>query len=187
MRGRDIFYIGKPILVGASWMLRLIPARVSMLLLVVLRHFPTRIGCGIRYVLLKRLARACGDNVAVFEGVYLYHVNQIEIGDHVSIHPMCYIDGRGGVCIGSNTSIAHNTTIITFEHIFSQSENYTRDQICGAAVNIGQNVLIGCGVRILAGVTIGDNVIVGAGAVVTKNILANSLAIGVPARMVKQL
>ena len=54
-------------------------------------------------------------------------------------------------------------------------------------IRIGNDVWLGANVTILPGVTIGDNVIVGAGAVVTKDIPDNSLAVGVPARVVKEI
>ena len=54
-------------------------------------------------------------------------------------------------------------------------------------IRIGNDVWLGANVTILPGVTIGDNVIVGAGAVVTKDIPDNSLALGVPARVVKEI
>lgn len=54
-------------------------------------------------------------------------------------------------------------------------------------VNIGNDVWIGANVVILPGVTIGNNVVIGAGAVVTKDIPDNSLAVGVPARVIKSI
>ena len=54
-------------------------------------------------------------------------------------------------------------------------------------ITIGNNVYIGNDVIILPGVSIGDNVIIGAGAVVTKNIPSDSVAAGVPARVIKPI
>ncbi|MGB4256363.1 MAG: DapH/DapD/GlmU-related protein [Phycisphaerae bacterium] len=56
-----------------------------------------------------------------------------------------------------------------------------------APIRVGNNVFIGYGAIILAGVTIGDNVVIGAGAVVTKDIPSNSVAAGVPPRVIKSL
>ncbi|HBO38687.1 MAG TPA: hypothetical protein DD638_08465, partial [Pasteurellaceae bacterium] len=57
----------------------------------------------------------------------------------------------------------------------------------GIPVEIGNNVWIGGNVVILGGVTIGDNVVVGAGSVVTKNIPANSLAVGNPCKVLREI
>ena len=54
-------------------------------------------------------------------------------------------------------------------------------------ITIGDNVYIGNNVIILPGVSIGDNVIIGAGAIVTKSIPSNSVAVGVPARVIKSI
>ncbi|MDR6199292.1 acetyltransferase-like isoleucine patch superfamily enzyme [Microbacterium sp. SORGH_AS428] len=54
-------------------------------------------------------------------------------------------------------------------------------------ITVGSNVYLGYGTIILPGVTIGDNVIVGAGSVVTKDIPENSVAAGVPARVIKTI
>ncbi|MBZ0292001.1 MAG: acyltransferase [Anaerolineae bacterium] len=139
-------------------------------------------------MLVNRLSKSCGDNVAVFENVYMYHVDRIEFGSHVSIHPMCYVMGFGGISIGSNVSIAHGTSIITTNHDFEQSAMAIRDAPVEAApVTIGDDVWIGAGVRILAGVTIGNHVVVGANAVVTSDVSSNTLVAGVPARPIKHL
>jgi acetyltransferase-like isoleucine patch superfamily enzyme len=124
----------------------------------------------------------------VFEGVYLRHTERLRLGDHVSIHPMSYLDADGGLEIGSDVSIAHGTTIMTTEHDYAFSGGTMRDApVKPSAVKIGSDVWLGAGVKILAGVNIGDHVVVGAGAVVTKDIPSNSIAVGVPARVVKSL
>ena len=57
---------------------------------------------------------------------------------------------------------------------------------CGKNIHIGSDFTGNHNLTILPGVTIGDNVVIGAGSVVTKSILANSLAVGVPARIIRQ-
>ena len=54
-------------------------------------------------------------------------------------------------------------------------------------IKIGNNVWVGAGVHINQGVTIGDNTIIGSGSVVTKDIPANSLAVGNPAKVIKTI
>lgn len=189
MRGRELFTKTKYILNGCANLMRLLlPKPFLRLLLVFVRNIPTKMGIAIRYIILSALAQRCGDNVAIFESVYGYQWDKLCLGDHVSIHPLCYIDASGGLYIGSDVSIAHNVTIMTSEHRFSELQIATRDQISILApVIIGNDVWIGAGVRILAGVTIGNHVVIGAGAVVTRDIPSHSLAVGIPARVVKEI
>ncbi|GHE20262.1 hypothetical protein GCM10017767_07830 [Halomonas urumqiensis] len=59
--------------------------------------------------------------------------------------------------------------------------------LAGEPITIEDNVWLGGGVIVLAGVTIGENSVIGAGAVVTKDIPANVVAVGNPARVIKAL
>lgn len=188
MRGRQLFQIAAPIFNLSSPILILIPTTIVEFFLSLLRHFPTRLGIGIRYLLLRRLAKRCGKCVGIFEGVHIFQLQNTEFGENISIHPMCYVDAAGGLIIGSDVSIAHGTTIMTTEHDFSTPWEKIRDApVKKSAVRIGSDVWIGAGVKILAGVNIGDHVVVGAGAVVTKDIPSHSLAVGVPARVIKTI
>ena len=138
---------------------------------------------GLRYVAASRCLRRCGANLALYAGVYLLHPEGIETGDNISIHPMCYIDGQGGIKIGSNTSIAHSVSLISFEHDYKQTEQFIKDVPCiPHPIQIGEGVWIGCGARILGGVKIGDGAVVGAGAVVSKDVPPHTIVAGVPAR-----
>lgn len=56
-----------------------------------------------------------------------------------------------------------------------------------APITVGNNVFIGINAIIMPGVNIGDNVVIGSGSVVTRDIAANSVAAGVPARVVRSL
>jgi acetyltransferase-like isoleucine patch superfamily enzyme len=188
VRGRDWFRVFKPFLLAISALLRILPVNSAEVLLELVRIMPTRVGIALRYSLIHRIAKCCGDNLAVFEGCYLRRFTNVQIGDNVSIHPMCYIDALGGLTIGSDVSIAHGTTIMTFEHDFTHSDKCTKDMpLILAPVTIGNDVWISAGVRILAGVTIGNGVVIGAGSVVTKNIPSNTLAVGIPARPIRSI
>lgn len=188
MRGRDLFHIGRPFLRAATVSLRLLPASICEFILLLFKYCPTRVGIAVRYVFISRLAAACGDNVAVFEGVHLFRLDKMRLGDNISVHQMCYIDGSGGLTIGSDVAIAHASTIMTTSHTYRDSGDTIRDAaITTEPVAIGNDVWLGAGVRVLAGVTIGNRVVIGAGAVVTRDVPSNVLALGVPARVVRRI
>lgn len=186
MRGRRLFAIGKPALSAAAILLACVPRGAATFLATLARPLPTRLGIALRWVLLRRLAKRCGDCVAIADGVYLFRLEHAEFGDHVSVHPMCYLDATGGLVIGSDVSIAHGVSILTTEHDYAAPGVPTRDApVKHAAVAIGDDVWIGAGARILAGVRIGDHAVVGAGAVVTRDVPARQVVGGVPARPLK--
>ena len=186
MRGRQLFTIAKPLLITVGALLMVLPRGAARLLLTLARPVPTRLGIALRYGILRRLAKRCGDCVAIHESVYLFRLENAEFGDNVSIHPMCYLDATGGLTIGHDVSIAHGATILTTEHDYTQPGVMIRDApVTRAAVTIGDDVWIGAGVRILAGVRIGDHAVVGAGAVVTRDVPTRQVVAGVPARMLK--
>ncbi len=90
------------------------------------------------------------------------------------------------VYIGDNVMIGPNTLITTVGHPLTPKGR--RKHLAQASkIHIGDDVWIGGNVTVLPGVTIGNNVVIGAGAVVTKDILDNSLAVGVPAKVIKEL
>ncbi len=183
LRGRHLFALAKPALLVAGMVLRVLPRNAVALLAIVARPLPTRLGIALRWTLVRRLARRCGDCVAIHEGVYLFRLEHAAIGDHVSVHPMCYLDATGGLTIGNDVSIAHGVSILTTEHDYAAPGVATRDAaVRHAAVTIGDDVWIGAGARILAGVRIGDHAVVGAGAVVTRDVPAHRIVGGVPAR-----
>lgn len=86
--------------------------------------------------------------------------------------------------LGDGTLIGPKTVIVTLNH--HQNPN-KRANLIPKPVKIGKNVWIGANVTILPGVTIGEGAIIAAGAVVNKNVEANTIAGGVPAKLIKQI
>lgn len=184
-RGRETFRQLKPIFCFVSFLMRVFPEFFCNWLLRALRYTRGSIGLGLRYILASRLAESCGDNVSIHDCVFLRYVELLNLGNNVSIHPLCYIDAQGGISIGNDVSIAHNVSILSFEHDFSDTAKLIKDTPCiPKEIIIEDNVWIGAGVRILGGVRVGTGSIIGAGAVATKDIPPMSIAVGVPARVV---
>lgn len=87
--------------------------------------------------------------------------------------------------IGKYCQIANNVIIVTTNHLLDKDLYYKN--IENKDIIIGDNIWIGSGAKIMPGVKIGDNSVIGAGAVVTKDVEANVVAGGVPARVIKKL
>lgn len=164
---------------------RLFPRKVLYLFLDINRNLPGVVGLGVRYTLLKVLCRTCGDNVMIGTGVHLFKLENLVVGNNVSFHPLCYIDAIGEMVIGDNVSIAHNCSLITFEHDYSTGTIYRDNPVVLKSIKIGSNVWLGAGVRVLAGTVIENNVVLGAGAIVKGKVDKDSLYAGIPARKIK--
>ncbi len=108
----------------------------------------------------------------------------IHIGKGVFINSGCKFQDQGGIYIGDNCLIGHNTVIATLNHGMLPEE---RGDLIPSPVHIGNGVWIGSGSVILPGVTIGDNAVIGAGSVVTKDVPADSVAVGSPAKVIKSI
>ncbi|MBO7611612.1 MAG: sugar O-acetyltransferase [Elusimicrobia bacterium] len=108
----------------------------------------------------------------------------IKIGKNVFINACCRFQDQGGIEIGDGSLIGHNTTIATLNHDFNPDK---RANLHPSPVKIGKNVWIGSDCTILPGVEISNGAVIGAGSVVTKNVPANSIAVGSPARVIKQI
>ena len=94
----------------------------------------------------------------------------------------CTFLDRGGITLGDDVFIGPGVQLITENHP-EQPQN--RRNVYARPISIGRKVWIGAGAIILPGVTIGENSIVGAGAVVKKDVPANVIVAGVPAKIVR--
>ncbi len=90
------------------------------------------------------------------------------------------------IYIGDNSMIAPNVVFSTSGHPILPILR-ERHYVYNLPIHVGRNVWIGSGAQIMPGITIGDNSVIGAGSVVTKDIPANSVAYGVPCRVVREI
>jgi acetyltransferase-like isoleucine patch superfamily enzyme len=117
----------------------------------------------------------------------LTYGGHIRIGDNCSVNPFTIVYGHGGVTVGDGVRIAAHSVIIPANHNKSTAGLPVHQSgFTARGINIGDNVWIGAGARILDGVDIGCDVVVGAGCVVTKSIPAGQTVAGVPARSIGQ-
>ena len=138
----------------------------------------------IRELFSKLTESEIDETFGLFPPFYTDCGKNIKIGKNVFINACCRFQDQGGIEIGDGSLIGHNTTIATLNHDFNPAK---RQNLTPRPVKIGKNVWIGSDCTILPGVTIGDGAIIGAGSVVTKSIPANTIAVGNPARVIKEI
>ena len=130
------------------------------------------------------------DGAALDRGVVLLatsDVARITIGPRTYINRQTMIDADALVEIGAQTMIGPFCYITDHDHAVKIGTAPAEGALISAPTRIGQRCWIGAQVTILKGVTIGDGTVVGAGSVVTKSLPANVIAVGNPARVVKEV
>lgn len=105
-------------------------------------------------------------------------------GKNVFINHCCEFMDRGGITIGNNVLIAPKVNIITINHPLDPTQ---RSSTYCAPVTIEDGVWLGAGVSVMPGVTIDENSVVSANAVVTKDVPANTVVGGVPAKFLRNI
>ena len=114
------------------------------------------------------------------------HEGVVEIGAKTVIGQECTISAYRRVRIGEQCVIADRAMFIDFDHGVVEVERPIRLQgIYMRDVAVGSNVWVGYGACVLRGVKVGDNVILGTSTVVTRDIPANAVVAGVPARILR--
>lgn len=131
---------------------------------------------------LKKELAACGIDVTIRPGAQIIIPSRVRLGDHVAIGYNALLHGIGGITLENFTLLSDNNILATSSHPVEEIHfhNYWEKPIL-----IKENAWLGANVIVLPGVTIGENAVVGAGAVVTKDIPANTVAMGVPARVTR--
>lgn len=123
-----------------------------------------------------------GEGFCLFPPFYTDYGQNISIGKNVFINACCNFQDHGGITIGDGTLIGHKVVLATLNH---DERPDHRQNLIPAPIVIGKNVWIGANVTVTPGVTIGDGAIIAAGAVVTKDVAANMIVGGVPAREIR--
>src|SRR5688500_17055858 len=114
------------------------------------------------------------------------HEGEARIGAKTVLGQECTISSFQHVSIGRECVIADRVMLIDFDHGMVEVDRPIRLQgIYKRDVRVGNNVWIGYGACILRGVTVGDNAVIGTNAVVTRDVPANAVVAGVPARVIR--
>lgn len=132
----------------------------------------------------RAAALGFGEGASVYNLSYVY--GDVEVGEETWIGPYTLLDGSGGLRIGAWCSIsagAHLYSHDTVQWALSRGET----PFVRAATRVGDACFIGPQTVVAAGVEIGERCVVGAHAYVNRSLPANSIAVGVPARVVGEV
>ena len=136
--------------------------------------------------ILKELLGSLGTDTIIKPPLYVDYGSHLFIGNGTFVNTGLVALDSASISIGADCQFGPNVQLLTASHPVDPVARKEKWETC-KPIRIGDNVWIGGGAIILAGLTIGDNSIVGAGAVVTRDIPANVVAVGNPARVIRQI
>ena len=138
----------------------------------------------LRELFSKLIGKPVDEQFGLFPPFYTDFGKNITLGKNVFINAGCKFQDQGGILIDDGALIGHGVVIATLNHDMDPEK---RQALHPSPVHIGKNVWIGANSTITPGVTIGDNAVVAAGAVVTKDVAADTVVGGVPAKPIKKI
>ncbi len=137
-----------------------------------------------RELFSKLIGKPVDDGFGLFPPFYTDCGKNITVGKRVFINEGCCFQDQGGIEIGDDCLIGQQVVIATLNHDLIPER---RADMLPKPVKIGKNVWIGAHATVLPGVTVGDNAVIAAGAVVNKDVPANTVVAGVPAKIIKKI
>lgn len=138
----------------------------------------------VRHYLEKIIGEEIDESTTVFPPFHTNVGRNIQLGRNVFINHACSFLDLGGITIEDEVMVGPRVNITSENHPVEVADRKT---LVPGAVVIKRNAWIGAAASIMPGVTIGENAVVAAGSVVTKDVPANTLVAGVPAKVVKKL
>lgn len=136
----------------------------------------------------QRLAELIGSNIdgstRIFAPFYTNFGRHIKLGKNVFINHACTFLDLGGIIIEDDVQIGPKVNLITENHPLDPNDRKSLDL---GKIVIRRNAWLGAACTILPGVTIGENSVVAAGAVVTKDVPDNTVVVGIPAKVVREI
>lgn len=139
-----------------------------------------------RNKIIRGLFGSVSDNFFVEPPFRCDYGYNISIGENFYTNYNCTILDCAKVTIGDNVLFAPNVSLFTAGHpIHFEPRNAGLEY--AFPITLGNNVWLGGGVIVNPGITIGDNVVVGSGSVITKDIPSNSIAVGNPCKVIREI
>jgi maltose O-acetyltransferase len=139
-----------------------------------------------RQRLLRELLGTIGEGSLIRPPFYCDYGSQIHLGARSFANFGLVALDVARITIGDDVQIGPNVQLLTPTHPLGAEPRRAKWE-AAKPITIGNNVWLGGGVIVCPGVTIGDNTVIGAGAVVVKDLPANILAVGNPARVIRHL
>jgi len=139
-----------------------------------------------RQTILRQLLGQIGQNSIIEPPFYCSYGRHIHLGDHAYLNVLCTILDGNEVHIGHHVMIGPAVQIYTAAHPLEAQPRNQGWEVAKPVV-IEDNVWIGGGAILLPGVTIGRNAVVGAGAAVSRDVPANTVVAGNPARVIREI
>lgn len=130
------------------------------------------------------LGHSIPDTVRIRQPFYMDFGKNVEFGENIFINASCHFQDQGGIRIGNNALIGHQVVLATLDHGLAAAE---RGNLYPAAIVIEDDVWIGSNSVILKGITIGAGAVVAGGSVVTKDVPANVVVGGNPAKVLREI
>lgn len=138
------------------------------------------LGHRFRRMLAPLIFRSVGENFKCWHFVEWSFGYNLSIGNNVVVHRHVLLDDRGGIDIGNDVSISDYVNIYSHSH-----DVYDIHEVQTPVTRIGNGVRITYHATVLAGVQIADRAMIGTSALVTRDVEANHIVVGIPAKTVK--
>src|ERR1700740_3537416 len=139
----------------------------------------------IRVLFSELIGKKVDESFLLIPPFYTAGGDEIRVGRNVFVNQNCTFYDLGGLDIADDVLIGPNVSIITASHPLEPSQR--RAATVGKPIVIEKGVWIAAGATIIGGVTVGENSVVAAGSVVTRNVPANALVGGNPARVIRSI
>src|ERR1700684_40807 len=139
----------------------------------------------VRGLFSELIGKEVDDSFLLIPPFYTAGGDEIRVGRNVFVNQNCTFYDLGGLDISDDVMIGPNVSIITTGHPLEPSQR--RAATIGKPIVIERGVWIAAGAIIIGGVTVGEHSVVSAGSVVTKDVPANSLVGGNPARVIRSI